>query len=158
MNNSDQLNQTIETKEYEQLAKKHRPRRKTLLNSLKAFFVGGTICILGQAIQLFYLKVAGVPKTLAGDTTVATLIIVACLLTGFGVYDRIAQWSGAGTAVPVTGFANAVASAALEHQAEGYVLGVGGNMFKLAGSVIVAGVVSAFFIGLIHTGLLMILR
>jgi stage V sporulation protein AC len=70
-------------------------------------------------------------------------------LTGFGVYDHIAQWAGAGTAVPVTGFANTMSSAAIEHRTEGYVLGVGGNMFKLSGSVIVYGVFSAFIVAII---------
>jgi stage V sporulation protein AC len=78
------------------------------------------------------------------------------LLTSLGVYDHIAQWAGAGTAVPVTGFANSMASAALEHRTEGYVLGVGSNMFKLAGSVIVFGVFSAFVIALIRTLIAMI--
>jgi len=80
---------------------------------------------------------------------VATLIIISVLLTGLGVYDHIAQWAGAGTAVPVTGFANTIASASIEHRSEGYVLGVGGNMFKLAGSVIAFGVFSAFVVALI---------
>jgi stage V sporulation protein AC len=93
----------------------------------------------------------GLPKDLANNFTVATLVFLSCLLTGLGVYDNIGQWAGAGSAVPVTGFANAITSAALEHQAEGYVLGVGGNMFKLAGSVIVFGVVSAFFVSLIRS-------
>ena len=69
----------------------------------------------------------------AGNPTVAVLIIISVTLTGFGVYDKIAQWGGAGTAVPVTGFANTIASASIEHRSEGYVLGVGGNMFKFAG-------------------------
>jgi stage V sporulation protein AC len=82
---------------------------------------------------------------------VATLIFISVLLTGLGVYDRIGQFAGAGSAVPVTGFANSIAASAIEHRAEGYVLGVGGNMFKLAGSVIVFGVVSAFIVGIIRT-------
>jgi stage V sporulation protein AC len=82
---------------------------------------------------------------------VATLILIAVLLTGFGVYDRFAQYAGGGTAVPVTGFANSIAAAAIEHRTEGYVLGVGGNIFKLAGSVIVFGTVAAFFIAIIKT-------
>jgi len=84
---------------------------------------------------------------------VATLIFVSMLLTGFGVYDRIGQFSGAGSAVPITGFGNAVISAAIEHRTEGFVLGVGGNMFKLAGSVILFGVFSAFVVALIKTTL-----
>ena len=81
--------------------------------------------------------------------TVAVIIILTVLLTGFGVFDHIAQWAGAGTIIPVTGFANTMASAAIEHRSEGYVLGVGGNMFKLAGPVIVYGVFSAFVVSIV---------
>ena len=87
----------------------------------------------------------------AGNPTVATMIFFAMLLTGFGSYKKIAQFGGAGSAVPITGFGNAVISAAIEHKTEGYVLGVGGNMFKLAGSVILFGVFSAFVVALIKT-------
>jgi stage V sporulation protein AC len=86
-----------------------------------------------------------------GNPTVATMIFISMLLTGFGVYDRMAQFGGAGTAVPVTGFGNSVISAAIEHRTEGFVLGVGSNMFKLAGSVILFGVFSAFVIAIIKT-------
>lgn len=134
--------------QYDQVAKKHRPKPKVALNCLKAFLVGGFICAIGEAIQKVYMTL-GLKLNVASSATVATLILFSCILTGLGQYDRIGQWAGAGTAVPVTGFANSIASAALEHQAEGYVLGVGGNMFKLAGSVIVFGVVAAFFVGII---------
>ncbi len=137
--------------QYQQLAKKHQPKPKVLKNCLKAFVVGGLICCLGQLIQMMYIEWFGFKPENAGDPTVATLIFLSCLLTGLGVYDKFGQWAGAGTAVPVTGFANSIASAAIEHRSEGLVLGVGGNMFKLAGSVIVFGVVSAFVIGIIHT-------
>lgn len=86
----------------------------------------------------------------AASPTVAVMILISIILTCFGVYDKISQFAGAGTAVPVTGFANSMCSAALEHRAEGLVLGVGANMFKLAGSVIVFGVVAAFIIGIIY--------
>jgi len=82
---------------------------------------------------------------------VAVLVLLSVTLTALGVYDHIAQWAGAGTAVPVTGFANSIASAAIEHRSEGFVLGVGGNMFKLAGSVIVFGVFAAFVVALVKT-------
>lgn len=85
----------------------------------------------------------------AGNPTVATMIFISLLLTGFGLYKKLGQFGGAGSAVPVTGFGNAVISAAIEHKTEGLVLGVGGNIFKLAGSVIVFGVVSAFFVALV---------
>lgn len=135
--------------EYQDFAKKHEPKRPVLKNCLMAFLFGGTICLIGQLISAFYMHFFGFNEKSAGDPTVATLIFISVLLTGLGVYDHIAQVAGAGTIIPVTGFANAMASAAIEHRSEGYVLGVGGHMFKLAGSVIVFGVVSAFVIGTI---------
>lgn len=137
--------------DYQKLAQKHRPKPKVFINCLKAFIVGGAICLLGQAIQMMYITWFGFKPENAGDPTVATLVFLSCLFTGLGIYDNFGQWAGAGTAVPVTGFANSIASSALEHRSEGLVLGVGGNMFKLAGSVIVFGVVAAFVIGIIHT-------
>jgi stage V sporulation protein AC len=135
--------------EYHQFVKGREPKRPILKNCLCAFFIGGAICLLGQLISTFYIHFFGFNEKTAGDPTVATLIFISVLLTGFGVYDHIAQVAGAGTIIPVTGFANAISSAAIEHRSEGYVLGVGGNMFKLAGSVIVFGVFSAFVISTI---------
>ncbi|TCP64918.1 stage V sporulation protein AC [Baia soyae] len=135
--------------EYQQIADKYRPKPKVFMNCLKAFLVGGFICLIGQGLSKFYAYLGMDPAT-ASNTTVATLVFLSCLLTGLGVYDTIGQWAGAGTAVPVTGFANSMASAALEHKSEGWVLGVGGNMFKLAGAVITFGVVSAFLVSLIQ--------
>lgn len=139
--------------EYKQFAKEREPARPVLRNCIRAFLVGGTICLIGQALTLFFKTYFGFTERTAGNPTVAVLILISVILTCLGVYDKIAQWAGAGTAVPVTGFANSVCSAALEHRSEGLVLGVGGNMFKLAGSVIVFGVVAAFIIGLIHMAL-----
>jgi stage V sporulation protein AC len=135
---------------YQQIAKKHQPKPKVFSNCFKAFVVGGTICMFGQALMEMYVDWFGFKPEKAGDPTVATLILIACILTGLGVYDNIGQWAGAGAAVPVTGFANSIASAALEHRAEGWVLGVGGNIFKMAGSVIVFGTMAAFFVGVIR--------
>ncbi len=142
---------TLVQQEYQQLAKRHEPPRPLLRNFTRAFLVGGFICVIGQAITEFFIRVFDFTEKTAGNPTVAVLIFLSVVLTSLGVYDRIAQWAGAGTAVPVTGFANSIASTAIEHRSEGFVLGVGGNMFKLAGSVIVFGVVSAFVIGLIKT-------
>ena len=136
---------------YQQQASKYQPKRNVLLNCFRAFWVGGTICLLGQALQNMYIHFFGFTEKTASNPTVATLIFIAVLLTGLGIYDNIGQYAGAGSAVPVTGFANSIASAAIEHRSEGYVLGVGGNMFKLAGSVIVFGVVAAFIGGLIKS-------
>ncbi|RKD25645.1 stage V sporulation protein AC [Ammoniphilus oxalaticus] len=134
---------------YSEKAQQHRPKKKVGFNCLKAFLVGGFICAIGQGISNFYITFFDFTEKTAGNPTVATLIFIAVLLTGFGVYDNIGQFAGAGSAVPVTGFANSIASSAIEHRSEGYVLGVGGNMFKLAGSVIVFGVVASFVVVLI---------
>lgn len=137
--------------EYQTLQKQREIKRPVLKNCIKAFFVGGLICAIGQAIQFYYMYYFDFTEKTAGNPTTGTLIFITMLLTGFGVYDRMAQFGGAGTAVPVTGFGNAVISAAIEHRSEGFVLGVGGNIFKLAGSVIIFGVFSAFVVAFIKT-------
>ncbi len=142
---------TPEQKKYEQLEKQYETKRPLLKNVIKAFFVGGFICLIGQAVTYMYIYYFNFTEQTAGNPTVATMVFLAMLLTGFGMYDRIGQFGGAGSAVPVTGFGNAVISAAIEHRTEGLVLGVGGNIFKLAGSVIVFGVFSAFVVALIKT-------
>ncbi len=140
-----------EAQQYQTLQKNREIKRPVFKNCLKAFLVGGFICLIGQLITTFYIYYFDFTEQTAGNPTVATLIIITMFLTGFGIYDHLGQFSGAGTAVPVTGFANAVISSAIEHRSEGYVLGVGGNMLKLAGPVIVYGVFSAFVIALIKT-------
>ncbi|WRP08148.1 stage V sporulation protein AC [Rossellomorea aquimaris] len=142
---------TAEQKKYEQLEKQYETKRPLLKNVLKAFFVGGFFCLVGQVITYIYIYFFNFTEQTAGNPTVATMVFISMLLTGFGVYDHIGQFAGAGSAVPVTGFGNSVISAAIEHKTEGYVLGVGGNIFKLAGSVIVFGVFSAFIVALIKT-------
>lgn len=137
--------------QYQVLAARLEPKRPLALNFALAFVIGGLICVLGECVQLMYVEWFGFSEKSAADPTVATMILLSVLLTGFGVYDKLAQYAGAGTAVPVTGFANSMASAALEYRSEGYVLGVGGNMFKVAGPVIVFGVVSAFLVAIVHT-------
>lgn len=138
-------------KAYQQLQSQHELKRPILKNCVKAFLVGGLFCFIGQAISYIYLYYFNFTEQTVGNPTAATMVFLAMLLTGFGVYDRIGQFGGAGSAVPVTGFGNAVISAAIEHKTEGFVLGVGGNMFKLAGSVILFGVFSAFMVALIKT-------
>lgn len=135
--------------EYQAFAKAREPKRPVLANCLRAFLAGGIICLIGQAFQWMYMTFFDFTEVTASNPTVASMIILAMLLTGLGLFDHLAQWAGAGTAVPVTGFANSIASAAIEHRTEGFVLGVGGKMFKLAGSVIVFGVVSAFLVALV---------
>lgn len=134
---------------YQQLVSKYLPARPIFANTLRAFLVGGAICTVGQGVQTLFVRYAHFSVKDAANPTVAVMIFASVILTSFGVYDKFAQWAGAGSAVPVTGFANTMASAAMESRSEGWVTGVGGNMFKLAGSVVVFGVVSAFFIALI---------
>ena len=145
------IKKTPEQKEYEKIQQKHERKRPILRNCFVAFWVGGLICVIGQALTYFYIYFFNFTEKTASNPTVATMIFLSMLLTGFGVYDRLGQFAGAGSAVPVTGFGNAVISAAIEHRTEGFVLGVGGNMFKLAGSVILFGVFSAFVVALIRT-------
>ncbi|ALA50993.1 MULTISPECIES: stage V sporulation protein AC [Shouchella] len=142
---------TPQQQEYQKLHSSYEKKRPVLKNCIYAFFIGGFICLIGQCLHVFFYTNFNFTEKTAGNPTVAVLIFLSTLMTGLGFYDRIAQIAGAGTAVPVTGFANSIASAAIEHRTEGYVLGVGGNMFKLAGSVIVFGTVAAFFIALIKT-------
>lgn len=134
---------------YQALAKEKKPKPKLAKNLTLAFLVGGGICALGQGIQNIYINIFHFPPERAGDPTAATVIFISGLLTSLGVYDKLARHAGAGTAVPVSGFANSIVSAALEFKREGFILGVGSKMFILAGSVIVFGVVTAFIVGLV---------
>ncbi len=139
----------MEQEQYQNLEQQITPPTPYMKNALKAFLVGGIICTIGHAITYFYIIFFDFTEKTVGNPTVSTMIFLSMLLTGFGLYKKLGQFAGAGSAVPVTGFGNAVISAAIEHRTEGVVLGIGGNIFKLAGSVIVFGVVSAFFVSLI---------
>jgi len=134
--------------DYKRMVTQALPKPVLWRNSVTAFLSGGATCLLGQFIQNLFLA-AGFSSVDAANPTVATMIFLASLLTGLGLYDRIARWTGAGTAIPVTGFANSMTAAAMEFKKEGLVLGVGAKMFTLAGSVIIFGVVTAFVVGLI---------
>lgn len=135
--------------EYRARVKAMQPKSNILKNVLWAFFVGGSVCTFGQFLQNMYMRFFDMTPQQAGNPTSATLIFIAALLTGLGVFDHLAKRAGAGLAVPVTGFANSMTSAALEFKREGFVLGVGSKMFVLAGSVIVFGVLTAFIVGII---------
>lgn len=138
----------ITAAEYRRLAATEKPAPPLLRNAVTAFISGGAICLLGQAIQNGYLAL-GFSAEEVSNPTVITVIFLASLLTGLGLFDRLAGFTGAGTAVPVTGFANSLTAAALEFKKEGLVLGVGSKIFSLAGSVLLFGVVTAFIVGLI---------
>ena len=135
--------------QYDELVKSIEPKRPILKNCIKAFLVGGIICTIGQCLHLCFITYFNFNEKTAVSPTLIVLIFVSALLTGLGVFDHLGQWAGAGSAVPITGFANSIASAAIEHRCEGYVLGVAGNMFRLAGAIIVYGVFSAFVVATI---------
>lgn len=151
MSNKKKKKLTPVQQEYQDFSQAREPKRPVLFNCLKAFLVGGLICMIGQGVSEIFLWNFDFTEKTVGNPTVAIMILLSVILTSVGIYDHIAQWAGAGTAVPVTGFANSMASAAIEHRSEGFVLGVGGKMFKLAGSVIVFGVFSAFVVALVKT-------
>ncbi|MFZ3172652.1 MAG: stage V sporulation protein AC [Carboxydocellales bacterium] len=140
---------TPEQKRYIKMVNRLKPKPPIFKNVLFAFLVGGSVSIIGQALTYLYMYLLKLNPVEAGGPVAATIILMASLLTGFGVYDKLAKHAGAGLAVPVTGFANSMTSAALEFKREGLVLGVGSKMFSLAGSVIVFGVFSAMLVGLI---------
>ncbi|MTT31227.1 stage V sporulation protein AC [Terrilactibacillus sp. BCM23-1] len=137
-------------KNYSKNMKSYQPSVPYFMNCLKAFLFGGAICVIGQSLQEMYIHSFHFTKDNAGNLTSATLILISALLTGFGVYDKFARYAGAGSLVPVTGFANSITSAGLESKSEGIVLGIATNLFKLAGAVIVFGVVSATVFGTIR--------
>lgn len=134
---------------YKQMVTKAEPKPPLLRNAIAAFAVGGLVCVIGEGVTDFWESVMHISHKKAGDPTVATMVFLGALLTGLGVFDKLARFGGAGLAVPVTGFANAMAASALEFKREGLVFGVGGRMFQLAGAVIVFGVTTAFFVGLV---------
>jgi len=138
----------INQKEYQQMVERKKARPSLAKNVLIAFLAGGLLAFVGQLIMNFFVGL-GFSSQEAADPMIAIFIFLGALATGLGVFDKISHYTGAGTAIPVTGFANSITSAALEFKREGLVRGVGSKMFLLAGSVIVFGVVTALVIGLI---------
>ena len=136
-------------KEYGKLVKDMAPKSPILKDCVFAFVIGGAICALGQLIMNGYLA-AGLDQEKAGTAMSMTLVALSALLTGLSLYDNIAKYAGAGTLVPITGFANAVAAPAVEFKTEGFILGVGAKMFTIAGPVIVYGVSASVVYGLIY--------
>ncbi|MBD5113941.1 MAG: stage V sporulation protein AC [Ruminococcaceae bacterium] len=134
--------------EYDELTKKHSPNTKLYLTLPKAFVIGGLICCLGQALFNLYTYL-GMTEMNARSVTSITLIFFSALLTGLKLYDKIAKHGGAGTLVPITGFANSVVSPALEFKTEGFILGTAAKMFIIAGPVIVYGIVTSVLYGII---------
>ena len=136
-------------KDFEILSNKMKPKPKVFKNCVRAFIIGGLICVIGQFILNMLIKF-GVPKDDATTWLPIIMIFIGAFLTGIGVYDKIAAIAGAGTIVPITGFSNSIVSPAMEFKREGYVLGVGANLFKIAGPVLVYGIGSSILFGLVY--------
>ncbi|HAQ39968.1 MAG TPA: stage V sporulation protein AC [Clostridiales bacterium] len=134
---------------YKQVVEEYTPKNKMLKNCVWAFIFGGAICVLGEIIKNIFMSKFGVSENDAGPMSSVALVTLSVLLTGIGWYDKLGKVGGAGTVVPITGFANSVVSPALEYKREGFILGTAANIFKLAGPVLVYGYLSAFIVGLL---------
>ncbi|MBS7262467.1 MAG: stage V sporulation protein AC [Eubacteriales bacterium] len=135
--------------EYKRYVSDRTPKSNTLLDCLKAFAVGGTICLLGQGLHDLWALLGVGDNETVGTLTSITLVFLGAALTGLGVYDRIGKFAGAGSIVPITGFANSVVAPAMEFKTEGYVMGVGAKIFILAGPVILYGTIASVVVGLL---------
>ncbi len=138
----------ITNQDYNQYVTKNMPKSPLLKNCLMAFLIGGFICVIGQLILNFFKGMGMNPEHAASFTSIA-MIFLGALLTGLNLYDKIAKYAGAGTIVPITGFANSIVSPAMEFKSEGYVLGLGAKMFVIAGPVLVYGITASIVCGLI---------
>lgn len=135
--------------DYKEYVKQKTPVHNLPLNMAKAFLTGGLICTVGQII-LNICKNAGLEKDISGGWCSMILVLLSVLLTGFGLYPRIAKWGGAGALVPITGFANSVVAPAIEYKKEGQVFGIGAKIFTIAGPVILYGIFTSWLLGFIY--------
>ena len=140
---------SLSSDEYKKMGEKAVPKTKCIRNLSGAFLIGGTICMAGQFLLNFYLGM-GLSTPAASTWCSITLVGISAVLTGIGVYDKIAKFGGGGTLVPITGFANAVVSPAMEFKSEGFVLGLGVKIFTIAGPVIVYGVLASVAYGIVY--------
>lgn len=136
-------------KEYQKMVDKASPPSPKFKNAIFAFLIGGLICTIGEAFYMLYMKL-GISEETTKILVSVTLVVITAILTGIGVFDKIAKFAGAGTLVPISGFANAVVSSALEYTTDGKIFGTGAKMFTIAGPVIVYGCGAASVYGLIY--------
>lgn len=148
LTNNDQQ-QELEKQKYQDKFNQIKPKAPLIKNLIWAFIVGGLICVIGQSIQEYFMM-NGWAKKDAATLTSVVMVFLGAFLTGLGVYDEIGKRAGAGSIVPITGFANSIVAPAMEFKREGYVFGIGAKMFIIAGPVLVYGMVTAFIIGFIY--------
>ncbi len=141
--------QKLRDDKYNQFVKEKTPTANLAINILNAFWVGGSICTLGQFLTNVYMKF-GFSQELASSYTILSLIFLSALFTGLNLYGKITNFAGGGTIVPITGFANSVAACAIEYKKEGQVFGIGCQIFTIAGPVILYGTLSSWILGLIY--------
>ncbi len=140
----------MDKNEYKKLVKKYTPKEDRALNALKAFVSGGCMGLIGQGILNLYKVIFEISDKEAGVYMIITLIFLGCFLTALGIFDKVVDYFRCGLIVPITGFAHSMQSAAIEYKREGLITGLGANMFKLSGSVILYGIVSAYAFGLLR--------
>lgn len=150
MNEQKSSQQLSLEKDYEEYVKKITPTHNLLLQMLKAFITGGIICVLGQFLLNYAKNSLGMDKDTTGSFCSLVLVLTSVLLTGFNLYSPIVKFGGAGALVPITGFANSVASPAIEYKKEGQVFGVGCKIFTIAGPVILYGIFTSWVLGLVY--------
>ncbi len=144
------LNSEKKKKQYEEYVSRVTPKHSLPVNMMRAFLVGGGICVLGQAIQNLCMDQYGLNGKDAGTWTSLILIFLSVVATGFHLYGKLAKFGGAGTLVPITGFANSVAAPAIEYQKEGQVFGIGCKIFTIAGPVILYGIFVSWLLGFLY--------
>lgn len=135
--------------EYQNIVDQNTPKNKVWSNSIKAFFVGGIICIIGQALINLYMYL-GLSFEESATLGTVTLILISAILTAFNVYDNIGKFGGAGALIPITGFANSMVASAMEYKKEGFIYGMGAKLFTIAGPVIIYGTIASVVIGIIY--------
>lgn len=146
----DKMTQQEKEQAYRQHVEQTTPKYSMPVRMAKAFVVGGIICVIGQCILNYATNRMGIDKETAGSWCSMLLVLASVVLTGFGIYPKCVEWGGAGALVPITGFANSVASAAIEYQKEGQVFGIGCKIFTIAGPVILYGIVTSWVLGLLY--------
>ena len=140
----------MEKNRYKKIVDNYTPKESRLSNAFLAFVTGGLMGVIGQLLLSFYSYQFNIPTKDASVFMIITLVFLGCFLTAIGVFDKLVYYAKCGLIIPITGFAHSMMSAALEYKKEGLVTGIGANMFKLAGTVIMFGVVSAYFFGLLR--------
>lgn len=140
----------MEKEKYKKIVDKHKPKEDRFKNAIVAFVVGGLVGAIGQLLVEFYSSCLNISSSDASSFMIVTLIFVACLFTALGFFDRWVNFAKCGLIIPITGFAHSMMSSGMEYRKEGPIFGVGANIFKLAGSVILYGIVAAWFFGMIR--------